>query len=609
MPGKKTSVKPVKKISKQSVQNVFKESWEGVVTFFKLHWKGTIVILLATIIFFWPLITRIGTYSEGGDAMFNAWTLARDQHCILRQGCPNYSNGNIFYPNKDSMLYSETQLSASVVTLPLHFIDQNPIFANNVLTIVSFFLSGWFLYLLAKFLSKGHEVVSITAGLVYEFAPFRMASIFHLQNLCIFGLPLAFLLILKYIKRPQRKYLVGLLFILLYVFFASWYQMVFVFAALSLLLAGLLFFRLVDWRKAAIVGIVVILAVLPTLPLARDYIKFSKASGVSFSINQETLYSSSLIDYFTPHSGTIAGKIYHRLEPHGVFNAYNLDSYSYHGVTLYIIAALVLFMAWRNRKKGKEWLENYKLLIILASLGLVGFVLSLGPLLKIKGSYTYGHSSSGLTAVVPLPYLLINKFLPQLKFIRAVGRWSVFFLFALCCFLAFLPRYLSEEKWAARWHKLIYGVIIILIGVELMPIHFIPMSTHSYSYNLKIPAVYKYISAHPEINDIVVMRYDQDYPGAPIPIAQAEDVLWSGYHNRDIFNGYSGYTPPDYWAEYIKIKAFSPDSITLMHRLNLKYIIVDKQLSTSGPQLITNVKRLIPDKVYEDQRYALFKVQ
>jgi len=41
--------------------------------------------------------------------MFNAWTLARDHHCILHQACSNYSNGNIFYPNKDSMLYSETQ--------------------------------------------------------------------------------------------------------------------------------------------------------------------------------------------------------------------------------------------------------------------------------------------------------------------------------------------------------------------------------------------------------------------------------------------------------------------------------------------------------------------
>jgi hypothetical protein len=44
--------------------------------FFKKQWLAVLVIFLATIFFFWPLLPQLDSYSEGGDAMFNAWTLA-----------------------------------------------------------------------------------------------------------------------------------------------------------------------------------------------------------------------------------------------------------------------------------------------------------------------------------------------------------------------------------------------------------------------------------------------------------------------------------------------------------------------------------------------------
>src|SRR6266540_3265030 len=149
--------------------NQLSEWWRCVLDFLRRHWLGTLLILVATLIFFWPIVIRLDSYSDGGDSMFNAWTLARNHHCLQGEGCPNYADGNIYFPNKYSMLYSETQLSAGGVTLPLHWINNNPIFAFNVLMIVSFFLSGWFMYLLAKRLSRGNELFSILAGLIFEF--------------------------------------------------------------------------------------------------------------------------------------------------------------------------------------------------------------------------------------------------------------------------------------------------------------------------------------------------------------------------------------------------------------------------------------------------------
>ena len=579
-----------------------------VTNFFKANWKGTVVILLATLVFFWPLVTKIGNYSVGGDAMFNAWTLARDQHCILHQNCPHYADGNIYFPNKDSMLYSETQLSAGFISLPLYFINQNPIFSFNVMTILSFFLGGWFMYLLAKYLSKGNELFSILAGLIFEFAPFRMAAIWHLQNLSIFCLPLAVLLVLKYFKNPRRKYLWLLFLTLLYQFYASWYQMVFMLVGLAVLVVMMLIIRQVRLRPVLIVGLVTAIAIIATLPLAKQYVQFSKTNKATFGVVDQSLYSSSVEDYFKPYTGSLLGKIYYKLRPHAAPNAFNLDSYSYHGIVLYAIAVILLTIAYKRRKKTTLDKQRYKLVLSLAVLAVVGFIISLGPLLKLRGTYIYGQIADGTHLAIPAPYILVDKFLPQFSFIRAIGRASVLTLFALCCLLALFPLYVQKLDFFKKRRSLVGIVVTFLVVIELLPAHLIPLNTNKYAYNLDVPPIYSFIKAHRQIDNIIILQHDNDYPNAPLPMVRAENVLWAGYYNRNIYNGYSGYTPPNYDAEYADFINFAPNDVPKMKKRQLRYVIVDKLLSKSLPTLNDSVAKVLHNKIYEDSRYALYKI-
>lgn len=573
----------------------------------KANWLGISIIVLATVIFFWPVIIRAGSYTDGGDAMFNAWTLARDQHCILRQDCPDYINGNIYFPHKDTMLYSETQLSAGLVTLPLYLINKNPIFSYNVWTIVSCLLSGLFMFFLAKYLSKGRNFLPIVAGLVFEFAPLKMAALGHLQNLSIFCLPLAVLLILKFLERRSKNYLWLLLLVLVYQFYASWYQMIFVLFAIGTMLLALYVFRLANWRRLLMVGAIVGLAALSTFPLAKEYMRFSKTNNASFGITEQTMFSSSVADYFIPQYNTLEGRIYYKERPTARVNAYNLDSYSYAGLILYTVAGatvLIAFIALCRRRAKRVDRE----VLVFASIGLVGLVASFGPLLKVTGSFTYPSIVRGMELVIPMPYIIIDKLLPQLHFIRAVGRISVLFLFALCCLLAYLSLFLDRTSLSKLWKRIIQIAVVSLIIVELMPTKIIGISSNSYSYGLQVPDVYKFISKDQKINDIVVIRADADYPKAVIPTARAEDVLWAGYHNRNIFNGYSGYEPPSYGKQYADFVDFQADDVPKLKKLGIDYVLVDKQLSTSNPQLSDTVNSILPNKVYEDNRYALFKI-
>lgn len=576
--------------------------------FWHANWLGIVVLLFATTVFFWPILTRLSSYSPGGDAMFNAWEMRRNQNCILRQGCPDYTDANIFFPHQDTMLYSESQLSAGAITLPLYWLNENPVFAYNLLTIISFFLSGWFMYLLAKHLSRGHELISVLAGLIFEFAPIKIAAIYHLQNLSIFCLPLAVLLVLKYFKRPQRKYLLGLFFALLYVFYASWVQMVFVLTALGVLIGGSLLFRLAKPRLVLVSGGVVLAAALSTLPLAKEYIRFSDSKQAAFKVQEQLIYSSSVADYFIPYSGTLVGKAYYAAEPGAQRNAYNLDSYSYHGITLYALAFATVALAYKWRRNNLAQAKSYRMIIIIFIIGLLGLIFSFGPFLKIAGNVSYANTVDGFQVVVAAPYLLVVKFLPQLQFIRAVGRWSILFLFALCILLALAPDYVGKVKILRKRQKWLWAALAILFIVELAPLHMVPMGNKPYNYNLKIPGVYRFINTRPEINNLIVLRGNHGYPNEPIPTAQAEDILWAGYHNRNIFNGYSGYIPPDYLPTYIEFKDFDMGDIAKMKSLDLRYIVLDKQLSTEKPDLVNNIRKMLKPPLFEDDRYALFKI-
>jgi hypothetical protein len=599
-------IKPISSKAKYVLRRCFK--------FLRANWIGTVVILLATLIFLWPIVTRIDTYSPGGDAMFNAWTLARDQHCILRENCPNYANGNIFYPNKSSMLYSETQLSAGLITLPLYFINENPIFSYNVWTIVSFFLAGWFMYLLAKYLSRGDEFFSILSGLAFAFAPIKIVEITHLQNLSIFYLPLIVLLIIKYLKQPRRKYLVGLFVTLTLMFYASWYQMVFAIVAVLILLFAVWFLKIAKWRPMVPVLVTLLLAIIVTLPLAREYAQFSKTSGASYGVSAQNTYSSSVEDYLIPYSGTYLGDMYYKVHPQARVNSFSPDGDSYSGFTLYAVAAILLVVSFLKRKKNKDWSYIYKWTMVFVSIAVVGFIISLGPFLKVGSSYLHNvPGTTGIRYAIALPYLVVDKLAPQLDFIRAIDRASVLVLFGLCCALALVPIALTAAQSKKILRYCLSALLLILLAIEFFPTHGLAMSSNPYYYNMNIPPVYKYIHNNPAVNDIIVLAPDNNYPGqtylpAPFLNGVFEQVLWAGYDNKNTFNGYSGYFPPNYNSEINQFDNFQASDLPEMKALGLRYILVDKLLSSSEPSLVNNISHAGLVRVYQDKRYVLFKI-
>lgn len=585
---------------------VFRAQLRALLSWINKQKIGLLIIALATAIFFAPILSHLSSYSEGGDSMFNAWLISRNHNCILKNNCEDYTTSNIYFPNQDSMLYSETELSAAVLTLPLYFINKNPIFAYNIWTILSFFFAGFFMYILAKYLSKNNELFSILAGLIFAFAPIKMSSVSHLQNLSIFYLPLIILFLLKYFEKDKTRYLGYLYIILVLQFYASWYQMVFVMLPIAAVMITTIL-KKVDTKSLLKAGATIVVAVASTFPLAIEYIQFSKSSGAAFSLMDQVKYSASLKDYLIPYQGTILGKAYYHFLPEAQRNAYNPDSFSYIGIGMILLILTTLFLLYRFRKIA-SYKNHWKLIAPLMGAGLIAFILSLGPLLKIDGkALDYTDPVTGIKVLFPLPYILVDRFLPQLSFIRAVGRFSIIVLFVACCLLALLPKLWSDAK--LKRIKTVSIVATLFVVIELLPIHQVIMAKESYNYNFNIPAVYKYIKKDGSIKNFIVLASDPDYPRAPIPVARAEWVLWAGYHNKNIFNGYSGYTPKNYFDQYGNFLDFDQADINEMKRIGLDHVLVDKELSKNDPRTEAGTRKLLGNPEYEDRRYVLYKLQ
>lgn len=565
-----------------------------------------IFFLLITTSFLWPMVRHVGTYSEGGDHMFNAWTLARNHHCLLGEGCQKYSDANIFFPHQDSFLYSETQFSAGLLTLPLHFINPNPLFAANIWYVLSAFFSGFFMYLLARYLSKNNEPISILAGLIFEFGPTKITAMSHLQSLSIFYLPLIILLLLKYKDTGNKKYLFFFAVTCSLLFLASWYQMAFGLVVIALFIP----FVLINHKQRGLfLAAATALAILTTLPIAQEYMRFSKATNAAFSVGSQIGFASGPYDYFMPEEHTPAGSLYYKLRPYIQRNAYNSDNYSYAGVTLYAILLLSLAGLLRKKNRTKDYRVHKQTVIVLATIFMAGLLISFGPIVKLGARYVFKVES--FNVIIPAPYILVDKLLPQLSFIRAVGRASVICLFALCCLLALYSQRLDKIRSNVKRYSVL-SLIILLISLDLLPLQklvttpFQPIEQHRTSFT--VPGVYTFIRENPSINNLVTIRTYKDYSYAGIPIAPVEDVLWSGYHNRNIFNGYSGYQPPDYETLLADFNDLQVDDVEQMKVQGLRFVLVDKLLSDPNSSLVHRATEFFSENIYEDNRYALFRI-
>jgi hypothetical protein len=259
---------------------------------------ATALYALLTLVFTWPLARGIAHDIPGdyGDPLLNAWILAWGATHFGR----GWWNANIFSPQPLALAYSEHLAPQAASVLPVYWVSGNPILCYNLVWLATFVLSGLGMFLLARDLT-GDPSVSVVAGLAYAFAPYRIASLPHLQVLSSAWMPFVLLGFRRYFAtRSVRPLAIAAAAWLLQNLSCGYYLLFFTPVTTLYIVWELTTRRL--WSNARVMASVAIACaavVVATVPFLLPYLELRHLGFNPRSLTETRKFSADVYAYFT----------------------------------------------------------------------------------------------------------------------------------------------------------------------------------------------------------------------------------------------------------------------------------------------------------------------
>ena len=133
-----------------------------------------------TAVMTYPQVFRMADgVHDPADPLMVTWVLSWVAH-QLPIAPAHIFDANIFYPERNTLAYSETLLVPGLFAAPLYWLGVGPILIYNLVFLSGFALSGVGVALLVRRLT-GNAGAAILAGIVFAFPPYRIDHYAHLQ--------------------------------------------------------------------------------------------------------------------------------------------------------------------------------------------------------------------------------------------------------------------------------------------------------------------------------------------------------------------------------------------------------------------------------------------
>ena len=513
-----------------------------------------------------PLITHLGTGFLHGvdsdDAFQEAWVVSWVQHALLTNPAALY-NAPIFYPAKTALAYIDSMLPVAIVLLPVRLVTSNAAVTYNIAVISSFPLSAICMYAWVNHLvhdSRG----AFLAGLIYAYCPYRLRHIEHLNMLSAECIPLTLLCFDMARKRGGKLAWLGFGLSLVLGAVTSLYYTAFA-------LVGLVFY-------AAVLRLRGQLRILPgtlrdmwpfllSLPLFAavlwPYVSITNTSTGPRRLQDMVFFAADVHDFLhTGPQNLLLGW------SDGMWRLSPLDTrqYLFPG---FVAMGLALLACRRGRPAARNGRQDVadtspsaRTLVIVAALLAI---LSLGPYLKLFGTFTFGSLGK-----IPLPYLAFYDLLPPLRGMRDVGRYGqVAMAFLAAASALGLGRLLAGRRpWTAR---LIFVAAVFLLVVESWSVQQPLVKVQS---GAAVPPVYSWLDRQPSGTVLELPICDQHLPWS-ICTEEFIYMYYQTYHWHPLVNGWAGSYPRDWAARSSALESFPSDQAwTLIKRLDVRYLIV-----------------------------------
>ncbi|MCL4303263.1 MAG: hypothetical protein KJ077_46685 [Anaerolineae bacterium] len=486
----------------------------------------TLITLVLTHPLFFNLTTAVP--NDIGDPLLNTWILAWDSHALLTDPL-NLFNANIFYPLPDTLAYSEHLFSTALLALPLQLISAEPVAAYNLSLLLTFPLAAFGMYLLALHLTRQRSAAFI-AGLIFAFAPYRFATIAHLQLLTFQWLPFVLLLIDKLFdqKKPPQSLLptprfaslllASVIFLLLQLL-ASWYLTLYTFLILGIFLLTALFTRRLTRTNLFHFGLLFLISLFIILPFAWPYLSLLDDLRTARPLSQALSLAAAPTDFiaaapFNRLFGPLTG--FFRTRP-----GFTEENTLFIGIVAPLLALITLLR-----------FTIYDLRFIPHTSR---------PTPHALRSTLYAFLAVLLIALAltfATPYAALAHLFPASTVIRVPPRWVIPALFALAGLAAFGYTVITHH--APRTTLYFKSILFILTFALLLETLSIPLPLAPVENRNTLNPAYHWLAEQPG----PVALIELPLHSAPAPeYPEVKRLYASTLGWWKLVNGYSGYTP------------------------------------------------------------------
>lgn len=491
--------------------------------------------VVAAIAMTWPVARDAGDHIavDLGDPAFVSFVMAwGSQHWLeLLSGdltaATRFWSAPTFYPEPLTTAYSEHFALHSLLTLPVYAVTRNAVLCYNLWFLATFALAGFSMFLLARALI-GSPLASFVAGLAFAFAPYRFASLSHLQVLSSFWMPLALLGLHHFFEHGRKRALLFAAAAIWAQCLASAYYLIFFtpFAALFVLIELTVRKRLADVRAWVLLAAAAAVTSIALLPFLWPYLEVQRMLTLKRSLTDVELHSADLAAWVTANP---------EVHVWGWLRTFD-KGWLFPGLATLAMVVLGLAVAVRDLR-STEPARRTRAAIVL-SFGAITTVvtvwITLGPAPRLMGT----------PLAIPPLYRVLYDYVPGFEATRVPIRMAMVTAVATSVLTALAASVLDRP--GRRWLLAALGALIIADSAMMpLPVDLAIATVPNLRPPDRLfserdtPPVYKYLKTLPETAVI-----------AELPFGATErEIQYSYYsvvHRRRIANGYSGFFPESY---------------------------------------------------------------
>jgi hypothetical protein len=478
-----------------------------------------------TVIMTWPQARHFATHAvDHQDVYFNMWRLGWFAHALASSPSTIF-DGNIFYPEPNTLAFSDAMVVEGLVAAPLLWAGVRPVLVHNSLLLGAVIASALGMFVLVEGLTRNRAAAAIS-GITFAFVPYRFEHYMHMELQWTVWMPWALWAVHRTIE--SGRWLHGLqagIFVALQMLSSVYYG---VFLATVLPLVGGLLLLSVTPRQAlravralALGGVA---AAIICSVYALPYLAAGRQVGLR-STGEIVKFSARPYDYL---SATPDSRVYGDLSVAGP------ERRLFPGMVPLLLAITGLF------------LRPVSLCAVVYLMALVAaFEMSLG---------LHGYL-----------YRFLYDHVPVFAGLRVPARLGIFVVMFLAVLAANGYAALHDAvPPAARRALAVLISCVLLLEYSVSPLHLV-------SYANAPPQVYEFLARLPAG---VVTEFP--VPAAnTVPGPDARYTYMSTFHWKPLLNGYSGYHPPSYLRRLDHLQSF-PDasSLEVLRRTGVKYVVV-----------------------------------